>query len=98
MVRRAGDRALVRHGHDAVASVGISFLFRPLGAYLAGSFGDRYGRCIILVVTLILMGAATTLIGVLPTMRPPASSPRSCSCCCASCRASPPAASGAASP
>jgi MFS family permease len=49
------------------ASVGLSFLFRPLGAFLAGHFGDRLGRRAILVITLIMMGAATTLIGVLPT-------------------------------
>ena len=49
------------------ATVGVSFLFRPLGAFLAGHFGDRIGRKAMLVVTLILMGAATTLIGVLPT-------------------------------
>ncbi|KFZ81804.1 MFS transporter [Amycolatopsis sp. MJM2582] len=49
------------------ATVGVSFLFRPLGAFLAGHFGDKYGRRVVLVLTLILMGAATTLIGVLPT-------------------------------
>ncbi|MDN6438092.1 MAG: MHS family MFS transporter [Corynebacterium nuruki] len=49
------------------ASIGISFLFRPLGAILAGHLGDRYGRKVILVVTLVGMGAATALIGVLPT-------------------------------
>jgi MFS family permease len=49
------------------ASIGLSFLFRPLGAFLAGHFGDRLGRRAMLVLTLILMGAATTLIGVLPT-------------------------------
>lgn len=49
------------------ATVGVSFLFRPLGAFLAGHFGDKIGRRSMLVVTLILMGAATTLIGVLPT-------------------------------
>jgi MFS family permease len=48
-------------------TVGISFLFRPLGAFLAGHFGDRIGRRPMLVLTLILMGAATTLVGVLPT-------------------------------
>ena len=48
-------------------TVGISFLFRPLGAFLAGHFGDKIGRRAMLVITLILMGAATTLIGVLPT-------------------------------
>ncbi|WP_313811850.1 MFS transporter [Glutamicibacter sp.] len=49
------------------ASVGISFLFRPLGAFLAGHFGDKIGRRAMLVLTLTLMGASTTLIGVLPT-------------------------------
>lgn len=49
------------------ASIGLSFLFRPLGAFLAGHFGDKYGRKPVLVATLILMGTATSLIGVLPT-------------------------------
>ncbi|MGN6404725.1 MFS transporter [Sinomonas sp.] len=49
------------------ATVGISFLFRPLGAFLAGHFGDIIGRRAMLVLTLILMGGATTLIGALPT-------------------------------
>jgi len=48
------------------ATVGISFLFRPLGAFLAGHFGDRYGRRVVLMVTLILMGVATALIGLIP--------------------------------
>ena len=49
------------------ATVGVSFLFRPLGAFLAGHFGDRIGRKAMLVWTLVLMGGATTLVGVLPT-------------------------------
>ncbi len=49
------------------ATVGISFLFRPLGAFLAGHFGDVIGRRAMLVLTLVLMGVATTLIGLLPT-------------------------------
>lgn len=49
------------------ATVGVSFLFRPLGAFVAGHFGDRIGRKRMLVITLFLMGAATTLIGLLPT-------------------------------
>ncbi|QNH96633.1 MFS transporter [Corynebacterium anserum] len=49
------------------ASLGISFLFRPLGAAVAGHLGDRYGRKKILAATLILMGLATCLIGFLPT-------------------------------
>jgi MFS family permease len=51
----------------AWASVGISFFFRPLGAIFAGHLGDRYGRKAALVATLLLMGAATTAIGLLPT-------------------------------
>jgi MFS family permease len=51
----------------AFASVGISFLFRPLGAFLAGHYGDKIGRRWMLVITLMLMGASTTLIGVLPS-------------------------------
>jgi MFS family permease len=51
----------------AFLTVGISCLFRPLGAFLAGHFGDRYGRRVVLIVTLVLMGASTSLIGLLPT-------------------------------
>ncbi len=49
------------------ATLGISFLFRPLGAVVAGHIGDRFGRKGVLVFTLIGMGLATFLIGVLPT-------------------------------
>ena len=49
------------------ATVGVSFFFRPLGAMVAGHLGDRLGRKGMLVLTLLLMGGATALIGVLPT-------------------------------
>lgn len=49
------------------ALVGLSFLFRPLGAFLAGHYGDRLGRRVVLMVTLFAMGGATTLIGLVPT-------------------------------
>ncbi|WP_159702107.1 MFS transporter [Arthrobacter sp. 18067] len=49
------------------ATIGISFLFRPLGAFVAGHLGDRMGRKAVLVMTLVMMGAATALIGLLPT-------------------------------
>jgi MFS family permease len=48
-------------------TVGVSFLFRPLGAFIAGHLGDKYGRRLVLMVTLMLMGAATALVGLLPT-------------------------------
>jgi MFS family permease len=51
----------------AFGSVGVSFLFRPLGAFIAGHLGDKYGRRLVLVLTLVLMGVATALIGLLPT-------------------------------
>lgn len=51
----------------AWASIGISFLFRPLGAIVGGHVGDRYGRKMVLVFSLLGMGLATMLIGVLPT-------------------------------
>jgi MFS family permease len=53
-----------------VLSLGIfaaGFIARPLGALLFGRIGDKYGRKITLVASLIMMGAATTLVGLLPT-------------------------------
>lgn len=49
------------------ATVGVAFLFRPLGAVICGHLGDRYGRKRVLAFTLIFMGGATTLIGLLPS-------------------------------
>lgn len=49
------------------ASLGISFLFRPLGAIVAGHMGDKLGRRITLVLTLVMMGVATVGIGLVPT-------------------------------
>lgn len=51
----------------AWVTLGISFLVRPLGAIVAGHLGDRFGRKLVLSLTLIGMGLATTLIGLLPT-------------------------------
>lgn len=49
------------------ATIGISFFFRPVGAALAGHIGDRIGRRAMLIATLLLMGVATTLIGLVPS-------------------------------
>jgi MFS family permease len=46
---------------------GVGFIGRPLGALVFGHFGDRLGRKGILVITIVLMGVASALIGVLPT-------------------------------
>lgn len=51
----------------AFASFGVGFAARPIGGLFFGTIGDRLGRKWVLVVTILLMGGATTLIGVLPT-------------------------------
>ncbi|MFC4008249.1 MFS transporter [Nonomuraea purpurea] len=45
----------------------VGFVARPLGGLVFGHFGDRLGRKTLLVVSLLMMGAATFLIGCLPT-------------------------------
>ncbi len=45
----------------------VGFIARPLGGVIFGHYGDRVGRKKTLVVALMLMGVATTLIGLLPT-------------------------------
>ena len=49
------------------ATYGVGFLARPLGGIIAGHLGDRIGRKQLLVGSLLLMGVATLLIGLLPT-------------------------------
>jgi len=50
----------------AFATFWVGFLARPLGGIIFGHFGDRLGRKKTLIITLLLMGVSTTLIGVLP--------------------------------
>ncbi len=51
----------------AFATFGVGFLFRPLGGIVFGHFGDRLGRKRMLVLTVMMMGLSTMLIGFLPT-------------------------------
>src|SRR5699024_7517772 len=51
----------------AFATFAVGFIARPVGGIIAGHLGDRIGRKAILVASLILMGAASTAIGLLPT-------------------------------
>ena len=51
----------------AFSTAAVGFIARPLGGIVFGHFGDRVGRKQVLVITLLLMGVATFLIGALPT-------------------------------
>lgn len=51
----------------AFSTLAVGFLARPVGGVIAGHYGDKIGRKPMLVITLIVMGLATTLIGFLPT-------------------------------
>jgi MFS family permease len=51
----------------ALATFGVGYLARPLGAFVLGHVGDRFGRKKVLVFTLVLMGIATFAVGCLPT-------------------------------
>ncbi|MGA7252571.1 MAG: MFS transporter [Pseudolabrys sp.] len=45
----------------------VGFISRPIGGIIFGHYGDRIGRKTVLVLTILIMGVATFLIGLLPT-------------------------------
>ena len=49
------------------STIAVGYVARPLGAIFMGHFGDKLGRKTMLVTSLVIMGAATTIIGLLPT-------------------------------
>jgi MFS transporter, MHS family, shikimate and dehydroshikimate transport protein len=51
----------------AMATFGAAYLARPVGAVIFGHIGDRIGRKAALIATLLMMGVATFIIGLLPT-------------------------------
>ena len=51
----------------AYGGFAIGFAVRPIGGAVLGHLGDRVGRQTVLVASVVLMGAATTAIGLLPT-------------------------------
>ncbi|WP_216093864.1 MFS transporter [Streptomyces abyssalis] len=50
-----------------LATFGVGFVFRPVGGFFFGALGDRIGRRATLVLTTLVMGLSTGLIGLLPT-------------------------------
>jgi MHS family shikimate/dehydroshikimate transporter-like MFS transporter len=51
----------------AFSTYAVGFAARPLGGIIFGHYGDRIGRKAMLILSLLIMGIATALIGVLPT-------------------------------
>lgn len=51
----------------ALATFGVGFVARPLGAFVSGHLGDRMGRKSTLILTFAIMSVSTALIGLLPT-------------------------------
>ena len=56
----------------------LGFAARPLGGIIFGHYGDRIGRKRMLVISLVMMGAGTFAIGLLPTYAQVGSWPRCC--------------------
>lgn len=57
------------HFLETLAIVGSSYIARPIGGLIFGSMGDRRGRKNSFLISLLLMGGATFLIGCLPTFQ-----------------------------
>ncbi len=51
----------------SLATFGVGYVARPVGAFFLGHMGDKIGRKRVLVLTLVLMGLSTFLVGCLPT-------------------------------
>jgi len=53
----------------SLATYGVGYVARPIGAIVLGHWGDRHGRKNVLLVCLFLMGASTMAVGLLPTYK-----------------------------
>jgi MFS family permease len=51
----------------ALGALAVGFIIRPLGAVMFGYLGDKWGRKYTFLITVVMMGGATVLIGCLPT-------------------------------
>lgn len=62
-----GDMSSSNAALAAFATFGVGFVARPLGGVVFGYLGDKIGRRSVLMVTLVMMGVASLIIGLLPT-------------------------------
>src|SRR6478752_3705997 len=51
----------------SLATYGVGYIARPVGAFFLGHWGDTHGRKTVLLVCMFLMGVSTMLVGLLPT-------------------------------
>jgi len=51
----------------SLATYGVGYVARPVGAFVLGHWGDTHGRRHVLVFCMVLMGVSTTAVGLLPT-------------------------------
>ncbi|WP_336857073.1 MFS transporter [Sinomonas albida] len=51
----------------SMATFGVGYVARPIGAFFMGHWGDKFGRKNVLIGTVLLMGISTFLVGCLPT-------------------------------
>jgi MFS family permease len=67
----------------SLATYGVGYVARPIGAFVLGHYGDTHGRKHVLLACMFLMGFSTMAVGILPTYQQVACSPPCCSWRCA---------------